>query len=57
MAVMHEKNQIDVGRIYTHLLPLHIGKYLESDQISLFFKKPGARGCMETIFRGIAGQT
>lgn len=35
---MHEKNQITVGQIYTHLLPLPIGKYLESDQFSLFLK-------------------
>jgi hypothetical protein len=41
MAVMHEKNKIAVGQIYTHLLPLQIGKYLDSDQFSLFLKKHG----------------
>jgi hypothetical protein len=35
---MHEKNQIIVGQIYTHLLPLQIGKFLESDQFSRFLK-------------------
>jgi hypothetical protein len=38
---MHEKNQIAVGQIYTHLLPLNIGKYLTSDQFSLFLKNQG----------------
>ena len=38
MAVMHEKNQIAVDQIYTHLLPLQIGKYLESDQFARFLK-------------------
>jgi hypothetical protein len=38
MAIMHEKNQIAVGQIYTHLLPLQIGKYLESDQFARFLK-------------------
>ena len=35
---MHEKNQIAVGQIYTHLLPLQIGKFLVSDQFSRFLK-------------------
>jgi hypothetical protein len=41
MAVMQEKNQIAVGQIYTHLLPLQIGKFLESNQFSLFLKNQG----------------